>query len=142
MSKSLAPLGEMNTTPLIDVLLVLLIMFILAIPPAVDSLTIELPADCANCPPPRVDRVKNTLTLDAQDQMFWNGERLSQAQLPAVLAQAVNRPVEPELRFHPDARAGYEIAARTMAAIKASGATNFGFVGNEQFRHFGKAATE
>jgi biopolymer transport protein ExbD len=142
MSRTFAPLGEMNTTPLIDVLLVLLIMFILAVPPAVDSLTIDLPSDCPACPRPPIDAVKNTLSLDAQDRMFWNGERLSQAQLAATLTQSLQRPIEPELRFQPDSRASYDAAARAMAAIKASGVSNFGFVGNERFRHFDKAIAD
>lgn len=138
MSRDFAPLGEMNTTPLIDVLLVLLVMLILSIPVATHSVDIDLPADCPICPKPEVDAVKNTLSLDARDRMFWNGERLSQAQLPELLARSLQRPVEPELRFQPDARAGYDGTARALAAIKASGVSNFGFVGNERFRQFEK----
>lgn len=134
-----APMMEMNMTPLIDVLLVLLIMFIITIPVATHSVDIDLPV-----PSPaqniEVDPVKNKLVLNSADQILWNGNAINEGQLVSLLNESRAMPVEPELQFEPEARASYEISARVLNLIKASGVSKFGFVGNEQYRVFGKAA--
>ena len=134
------PMLDMNMTPLIDVLLVLLIMFIITIPVATHSVDIDLPQ---GDPPPQdvvIDPVKNKLILSATDQILWNGETVSQAQLITLLAETTQMAVEPELQFEPEAQASYEIAAKVLQTIKASGVTKFGFVGNERYRVFGAGA--
>ena len=136
------PLGEINTTPLIDVLLVLLVMLILTIPVATHTLPIDLPSCTADCAAPPADPVRNRLTLDAGDRLLWNGSAISRAQLAAALAATRRLPVEPELQFAPEAAASYDAAAQALGVIKASGVTKFGFIGNERFRDFGKAATD
>lgn len=128
------PIGEINTTPLIDVMLVLLIMFVITIPVATHSVEVALPRDCRACP--SVDSLKNTLTIDAGDQLLWNGAPVNEAQLGALLVQASEMPTEPELRFEPAARASYAASARALRLIEASGVTRFGFVGNEKYRTF------
>lgn len=134
-----APMMEMNMTPLIDVLLCLLIIFIMSIPVATHSVDIDLPAP-SNLPTPPVEPVKNKLVLNASNQILWNGNAINEGQLYSLLQQSRALPVEPELQFEPEARASYELAARVLNLIKASGVTKFGFVGNEQYRVFGKAA--
>ncbi len=129
-------MGEMNTTPLIDVLLVLLIMFIMVIPSATNSVELDLPQDCRTCPLPPLGQVKNLITLDEGDQVRWNGEQVDQKQLSVILAQTRTLAIEPELQFEPSATASYDASARTLAVIKASGVTRFGFVGNERYREF------
>jgi biopolymer transport protein ExbD len=134
-----SPMMEMNMTPLIDVLLVLLIMFIITIPVATHSVDIDLPTPS----PPTdiiVEPVKNKLVLNAAGQILWNGNAINEANLVALLEQSRAMNPEPELQFEPEARASYELAARVLNLIKASGVTKFGFVGNEQYRVFGKAA--
>ncbi len=132
-----APMMEMNMTPLIDVLLVLLIMFIITIPVATHSVDIDLPQ-----PSPATDiivePVQNKLILTQADQILWNGQPISEGQLVTLLQQSRGMAVEPELQFEPEARASYEISARVLNLLKASGVTKFGFVGNEQYRTFGR----
>ena len=134
------PMAEINTTPLIDVLLVLLIMFVITIPAATHSLPVDLPiCKGASCGEIQPDPVRNRLTLDSADRLSWNGAEIDRPQLAAVLAETRRLPVEPELQFAPDAQASYDASARTLAVIKQSGVTRFGFVGNERFGRFGKA---
>jgi len=131
------PMAEINTTPLIDVMLVLLIMFIITIPVATHSLPIDLPRDCPGCPAP--DAIKNKVAIDASDRVLWNGTPVAQHQLAALLQQTRDLRVEPELQFEPDANASYAVSAHTLNVIKASGVTRFGFVGNERYRSFARA---
>lgn len=131
------PMGEMNTTPLIDVMLVLLIMFIITIPVATHSVAIDLPTDCPGCPAP--DRVANKIVIDEGDRLLWNGTPIADEQLAPLLAQTLLLPVEPELQFEPAARASYAASARALGVIEASGVTRFGFVGNERYRTFARA---
>ena len=132
------PMIDMNMTPLIDVLLVLLIMFIITIPVAVNSVDIDLPQ--GNPPPTdiEIDPVKNKLVLTSTDQILWNGDPVNAGQLREILAETTTFAVEPELQFEPEAQASYDLSGRVLQVIKASGVTKFGFVGNEKYRVFGK----
>lgn len=132
------PMLDMNMTPLIDVLLVLLIMFIITIPVATHSVDIDLPQ---GNPPPQdivVDPVKNKLILTAADQILWNGTPVTEGQLVTLLNDTVGMNPEPELQFEPEPLASYDITAKVLQDIKVSGVTKFGFVGNEKYRQFGK----
>lgn len=135
-----APLGDMNTTPLIDVMLVLLVMFILAVPAAVNEVPIDLPAPNTEHPMVTVQPDKNTITISADSAIAWNGTAVSQGELTNLLAQTGRMVPEPELRFQPDAQAPYDTAARVLNLVKASGVSAFGFVGNDSYAAFGKAA--
>jgi len=130
------PMIDMNMTPLIDVLLVLLIMFIITIPVATHSVDIDLPQ--GNPPPTEnmVDPIKNKLVLTSTDQILWNGETINQGQLVTLLQESTTFAVEPELQFEPEAQASYDLAAKVLQIIKSSGVTKFGFVGNEKYRQF------
>jgi biopolymer transport protein ExbD len=131
------PMMDMNMTPLIDVLLVLLIMFIITIPVATHSVDIDLPQP-TDAPPPDILPTKNKLVLTAQEQILWNGAPISEDQLRAALAASTQMAIEPELQFEPEALASYSLSARVLQDIKASGVTKFGFVGNDKYRDFGK----
>ena len=134
-----SPMMEMNTTPLIDVMLCLLIMFIMSIPVATHSIDIDLPVSTPNnTPPPPVDPIRNKVVLTPQDEILWNGNPVDGPGLVNLLEQSLRYEVEPELQFQPEPSASYELSARVLQIIKASGVTKFGFVGNEQFREFGK----
>ncbi len=134
------PMMEMNTTPLIDVMLVLLIMFIITIPVATHAVNIDLPAPTPPplVPPPLTD--KNKVVLTGAGQILWNGEAITDGQLLFQLQESMKYPVEPELQFQPEPQAAYDLSAKVLNIIKGSGVTKFGFVGNEMYSEFGKAA--
>lgn len=134
-----APMMDMNTTPLIDVMLVLLIMFIITIPVATHSIDIDLPVATppTNEPPP-IDPVKNKIVLTKNSEILWNGTQIDQATLENSLQATTRMNPEPELQFQPEPDASYELSAQVLEVIKASAVSKFGFVGNEQFANFGK----
>jgi biopolymer transport protein ExbD len=130
-----SPMMEMNTTPLIDVMLVLLIMFIITIPVATHSIDIDLPVP-SDVPTNNVDPIKNKIVLTPSGEILWNAQPINQNQLVANLQQTLAFAVEPELQFEPEANASYDLSAKVLNIIKASGVTKFGFVGNEKYRAF------
>jgi biopolymer transport protein ExbD len=134
-----SPMMEMNTTPLIDVMLVLLIMFIITIPVATHSIDIDLPVASppTNTPPP-VDPIKNKVVITPDDKILWNGTEIDGAMLLNNLKESLTYPTEPELQFQPDGGASYDLSAKVLNIIKGSQVTKFGFVGNEQFSEFSK----
>ena len=125
------PMMEMNTTPLIDVMLVLLIMFIITLPVQTHAVKIDLPV--ANNNPSNVDPEKNKITIDPAGTIAWNGSPVDLAQLANYLEQTKSLPVEPELQVQPDPYARYITVDRVMAVVKRSGVGKLGFVGNEQY---------
>lgn len=129
------PLAEMNTTPLIDVLLVLLIMFIMAVPVASNVIPINLPTDDAKPGPIRPD---NLLSVTPQGTITWNGASISESGLAATLGAMVHVRPEPLVRFEPAAQAPYGSSARVLRVVKQSGLSGFAFVGNERYAEFGK----
>lgn len=134
------PMMEMNTTPLIDVMLVLLIMFIITIPPSTHAVDIDLPiANPEESDPPPVKPDKNQLSIKVNNEVTWNGTPISTDQLAAYLKQTKDITPEPELQFQPDPNASYEMVDRVLVIIRNSEVGNFGFVGNEFYGTFGKA---
>jgi biopolymer transport protein ExbD len=130
-----APMMEMNMTPLIDVLLVLLIVFIMSIPIATHAVNIDLPQP-SETPTDNVEPVINKIVLTQDGQILWNALPITDNQLVANLQQTLTFAVEPELQFEPEPNASYDLSAKTLEIIKASGVTKFGFVGNERYRAF------
>jgi biopolymer transport protein ExbD len=133
-----SPMMEMNMTPLIDVLLVLLIMFIITIPVATHSVDIDLPVPDPNPPEDMVDPIQNKIVLTPNNEILWNGEPITPNTLVANLQTSLTFAVEPELQFEPEAQASYDLSAKVLNIIKGSGVTKFGFVGNEKYRVFEK----
>ncbi|MFD1106934.1 ExbD/TolR family protein [Sphingobium olei] len=129
------PMVEMNTTPLIDVMLVLLIMFIITIPIQTHAVKIDLPQ---NAPPTDsvIDPVKNKVAIDAGGIITWNGSPIDLLTLRQYLQQSLRLPVEPELQFQPNAATRYVVVDEVLAEIKRAGVTKLGFVGNEQYGSF------
>jgi biopolymer transport protein ExbD len=131
-----SPMIEMNVTPLIDVMLVLLIMLIMTLPPITNSVNIDLPTP-STVPTDNVEPIKNKIVLSNNDEILWNGQAINDGQLVANLQQTLTFAVEPELQFEPEPNASYDLSAQVLNIIKQSGVTKFGFVGNEKYRVFG-----
>jgi biopolymer transport protein ExbD len=125
------PMAEMNMTPLIDVMLVLLIMFIITLPMQSHQVEVALPK-----PGPGIiiERVRNDLGMSANGALSWNGKAISDAQLAGALSEIAAAPIPPEVHFRPDASARYERVDQVLAIAARSGVSTFGFVGNEQYR--------
>ncbi len=128
------PMMEMNTTPLIDVLLVLLIMFIITIPIQTHAVKVDLPQPSPN-DNPIVDSVKNKIAISQQGVITWNGTVVDDVTLRQYLDQSVALDPQPELHFQPDRLARYEVVDGVLATIKRANVTKLGFIGNEQYRN-------
>jgi len=127
------PMMDINTTPLIDVMLVLLIMFIITIPIQTHAVKLDLPVNQPNQPPPPIDPVKNVLSINAQDQVMWNGTPVSMEQLRQYLDVTQQMNPVPELHLQPDATARYEVVDEVLAVTKRAHVQKMGFVGNEYY---------
>ena len=99
------PMIDINTTPLIDVMLVLLIMLIITIPVQTHAVKLDLPVNQPNVNPPPIDPVKNVLSINAQDQVLWNGSPVTMTQLRQYLDTTQQMSPVPELHMQPDATA-------------------------------------
>jgi len=127
------PMLDVNVTPLIDVMLVLLIMFIITIPIQTHAVKLDLPVNQQNQPPPPIDPVKNKVVINAQDQVLWNGAPVSMQQLRAYLDTTQQMNPIPELHLQPDATARYETVDNVLAVTKRAHVQKMGFVGNEYY---------
>lgn len=132
------PMMEINTTPLIDVMLVLLIMFIITLPPATHAVKIDLPQDCApNCPPPpEILPTKNELYIAPNDAILWNAQPIAMSQLRGLLEATQTMDPIPELHLQPDPAARYDTVDRVLAVTKVAQISKMGFIGNEAYRAF------
>src|SRR3954467_5655433 len=127
------PMMDMNVTPLIDVMLVLLIMFIITIPIQTHAVKLDLPVNQPNQAPPPIDPVKATVVVTAKDQVLWNGAPVSMDQLRAYLDQTQQMNPVPELHLQPEATARYELVDEVLAITKRAHVQKMGFVGNEYY---------
>ena len=127
------PMMEINTTPLIDVMLVLLIMLIVTIPPQTHAVKLDLPVNQPQNQPPPIDPVKNVVSINAQDQVLWNGGPVSMSQLRSYLDVTQQMNPIPELHLQPDSTARYEIVDEVLAVTKRAHVQKMGFVGNEYY---------
>jgi biopolymer transport protein ExbD len=132
------PIGEMNTTPLIDVMLVLLVMFIITIPIQTHAVKIDLPANSQTPPDNPIKPDIKKLAIDASGAVLWNGSAIDLVTLRQYLDSTKVMTPEPELHVQPDAQARYDIVDQVLAVVKKSEITKLGFVGNEQYSVFGK----
>jgi biopolymer transport protein ExbD len=123
---------DINTTPLIDVMLVLLIMLIITIPAQLHSVNLDMPVN-TNAPK-KFDPVVIKIDVNAQSVVNWNGKPIaSRAELEQKLTEAAAVNPQPELHIRSHAKAKYEAVAGVMASAQRMGLTKLGIVGSEQF---------
>ena len=123
---------DINTTPLIDVMLVLLVMLIITIPIQLHSVNLNMPI---GTPPPPTEKPQViTVDIDFDGTIFWNGEVLAdKAALEAKLVETATQAVQPEVHVRPNKLAEYRYFAMVMSSAQRLGVTKLGVVGNEQF---------
>jgi biopolymer transport protein ExbD len=123
---------DINTTPLIDVMLVLLIMFIITIPIQTHAVKMNMPIGPSSVPPKPPEIIR--IDVDFDGQIGWNGEIVpDRATLEARLSQVAAEPDQPEVHLRPNKLVQYETVAMIMASAQRLGVTKIGLVGNEQF---------
>jgi biopolymer transport protein ExbD len=123
---------DINTTPLIDVMLVLLVMIIITIPIQLHSVNLNMPT--GNPPPPIVLPEIVKLDIDRTGAVYWNAEVVpDRATLEDKMTEAAAKPLQPEVHLRPDKAAKYAIVAGVMASAQRIGLTKIGIVGSEQF---------
>ena len=124
------PMMDINTTPLIDVMLVLLIMFIITLPIQTHAVKLDLPQD-NNTPPPPIMPTKNKVVITATNQILWNGSPVNPQQLRAYLDATQQMDPIPELHLQPEPNARYELVDQVLAVTKRAHVEKMGFVGDE-----------
>ena len=122
---------DINTTPLIDVMLVLLIMLIITIPIQTHAVKLNMPV--GNPPPPPEPPVVVNIEVDFDGTILWNGDQVDRPTLDAKFANAAAMPVQPEFHLRPNKLVTYKHVAHVMAAAQRLGVTKIGLIGAEQF---------
>ena len=121
-----APMSEINMVPLIDVMLVLLVIFIITAPLLTQAVKLELPkasSQVNDLKPEKID-----FAIDAQGQLYWNGEKLSRADAAARFRDEAGKPLQPEVHLRADQGVAYRFVARALADASKAGLTRIGFV--------------
>jgi biopolymer transport protein ExbD len=122
---------DINTTPLIDVMLVLLVMLIITIPIQLHSANLNMPS---GTPPPTLIKPEVVkVDIDPTSQLFWNGDPIDLPNLEFNFKTAATKEPQPEVHIRPDKAAKYEVVASVLAAAQRNGVTKMGIVGSEQF---------
>ena len=123
---------EMNTTPLIDVMLVLIIMLIITIPIQTHAVKMNMPVGKSSAPPKPPEIVR--IDVDFDGTIGWNGTVIAdRAELEQRLRQVATQPDQPEVHLRPNKLVSYKVVAMVMASAQRLGVTKIGLIGNEQF---------
>jgi biopolymer transport protein ExbD len=121
-----APMAEINVTPMVDVMLVLLVIFIIAAPLFTHAVKLDLPSAQSAPAPEKPDTV--SLSINAQGAIFWNDAPIERQELNTRLAAAAQKKPQPEVQLRADKSTRYEVIAQVMAAAQSNGLTKLGFV--------------
>jgi len=127
-----APMSEINTTPLVDVMLVLLVIFIITAPLLTHAVKIDLPQASSQPLPEKPEVI--SVAIDASGKVYWNDAPMVQGELKVKLQQIANQKPQPELNIRADKETRYQILAEVMADAQNAGVTKLGFV-SEPNRH-------
>lgn len=121
---------EMNTTPLIDLMLVLIVMLIMSLPPQTHAVKLDMPVTTP--PPPLVVPPVVDIVVDFDGSIYWNNELVSSgAQLQSYLRSAAQADPRPEVHLKPNKLAKYDSVAKVLATAQRLGVKNIGILGNE-----------
>ena len=123
-----APMAEINVTPMVDVMLVLLVIFIITAPLFTHAVKLELPTASSAPAPEKPESI--TLSINAEGKLFWNNAAVSLDELGTRFATAAQKKPQPELQLRADKSTRYEVIAQVMSAAQTNGMTKIGFVTN------------
>ncbi len=124
------PVSDINVTPLVDVMLVLLVIFIVTAPMLTHAIRIDLPQAASTVNHEKPQTV--TLAIDGLDQLYWNDEEIGEAALATRLAEAAVQQPQPELHLRADRATRYERIAQVMGAARVAGVAKMGFVASPE----------
>lgn len=125
-NKQQAPMSDINVTPMVDVMLVLLVIFIITAPLFTHAIKLDLPNAQASAAPQKPETV--SLSIDGEGRIFWNNDPIEQKDLGARLAQEAQKEPQPEVQLRADKATRYEVIAQVMSAAQSNGITKLGFV--------------
>ena len=125
-------MAEINVTPLVDVMLVLLIIFMITAPLAAHKIKVELPIATLAKPPDDVANQPITLSVKDTGELYWNDEPITEAALQAQLRVAAQRTPQPELQIRADKDTEYQVVSAVMGDAKAAGMIKLGFITQAQ----------
>jgi biopolymer transport protein ExbD len=125
-NKQQAPMADINVTPMVDVMLVLLVIFIITAPLFTHSIKLDLPS--AQSAPVQEKPETITLSINAEGKLFWNEAAITQQDLNVKLGDAAAKKPQPELQLRADKSTRYEVIAQVMSAAQNKGMTKLGFM--------------
>ena len=125
-NKQPAPMSEINVTPMVDVMLVLLVIFIITAPLFTHAIKLDLPSAQSAPAPTKPETI--SLSIDGAGSVFWNADPVPLSELGTRLAQAAKKQPQPELQLRADKSTRYEVIAQVMSAAQSNGLTKLGFV--------------
>jgi len=120
------PMADINVTPMVDVMLVLLVIFIITAPLFTHAIKLDLPAAQSAPAPEKPDTI--SLSINAQGKVFWNNDEIAPTDMESRLATAAQKKPMPELQLRADKETRYEVIAQVMSSAQANGLTKIGFV--------------
>ncbi|MEY3722088.1 MAG: hypothetical protein RL618_2607 [Pseudomonadota bacterium] len=121
-----APMAEINVTPMVDVMLVLLVIFIITAPLFTHAIKLELPNAQSQAAPEKPETI--TLAINAEGKLFWNNAAITREELSQRIATASQKQPQPELQLRADKSTRYEVIAQVMSAAQNGGMNKIGFV--------------
>jgi biopolymer transport protein ExbD len=124
---------DINTTPLIDVMLVLLVTIIMTLPIQTHAVKLDMPLPRPDQPPPTVLPETINLDIDFDDSIYWNGNKVVLSDLDGYFRQEAPKDPQPEIHLRPDKRAHYDMVAKVLASAQRNHMTKIGFVNTTEF---------
>lgn len=121
-----APMADINVTPMVDVMLVLLVIFIITAPLFTHAIKLDLPSAQSAAAPEKPETI--SLSINGEGKIFWNNDAIEQKDLGPKLAEAAQKKPQPELQLRADKSTRYEVIAQVMSAAQTNGMTKIGFV--------------